>query len=101
MSNSSIWPLDKDFSGTSQSVPESNGNEGVLHIPQISKARALPSDGLMSSTGHLLRMEGSSLNRDAVSVFYSPYRMSLERDERRQDSTDEDNTAKDEIDKSV
>ena len=28
--------------------PESNGNEGAIHIPQSSKARASPSDGLMS-----------------------------------------------------
>ena len=29
----------------------SNDNEGVLHIPQISKARALPSDGFISYPG--------------------------------------------------
>ena len=51
----SIWPIDRTqlraiISG--QSEPGSNGNEGVLHIPQISKARALRSDGLMSYTGH-------------------------------------------------
>ena len=28
-----------------QSGPGSNGNEGVLHIPQISKAGALSSEG--------------------------------------------------------
>ena len=37
-----------------QSGPESNGNEGVLYIPQISKVGALPSDCLMSYPGHSL-----------------------------------------------
>ena len=33
--NSSIWPIDKKLTGTTtQSVDLSNGNEGVLHIPQ-------------------------------------------------------------------
>ena len=34
--------------------PGSNGNEGVLHIPQIYKAGASQSDGLMSYPGHSL-----------------------------------------------
>ena len=34
-----------------QRGPGSNGNEGVIHIPQISKAGALPSDCLMSYPG--------------------------------------------------
>ena len=37
----SIWPIDRTLSGAntlSQSGPESNGNEEVLHIPPISKA---------------------------------------------------------------
>ena len=38
----------------SQSGPESEGNEGVLQIPRISKSRASPSDGLMSYPGHSL-----------------------------------------------
>ena len=53
----SIWPKDNTLSGATtpgQSGPGSNGSEGVLHIPQISKARALPSDGLMSYPGHSL-----------------------------------------------
>ena len=37
-----------------QSGPGSNGNEGVLRIPQISKARASASDVLISYPGHLL-----------------------------------------------
>ena len=38
----------------SQSGPESDGNELVLRIPQISKAGASSSDGLMSYPGHSL-----------------------------------------------
>ena len=41
----SIWPMNRTLSGANtlgQNGTESNGNEGVLHIPQISKA--LPSD---------------------------------------------------------
>ena len=37
-----------------QSGPGRNGNEGIVHIPQISQAGALPSDGLMSYPGDLL-----------------------------------------------
>ena len=51
MSNSSIWLIDWTLSGATtpgQSGPGSNGNEGVLHIPQS----ALLPDGLMSYPGH-------------------------------------------------
>ena len=54
----SIWPIDRVLSGATnpgQSGPRSNGNEGVLPIPQISKAGALLSDGLMLYQGHLLK----------------------------------------------
>ena len=34
--------------------PGNNGNEGLLHIPQISMARTLSSDDLMSYLGHSL-----------------------------------------------
>ena len=47
----SIWFIDRTLSdGTTpgQSGPRSNGSEGSLHIPQISKAGASPSEGLMS-----------------------------------------------------
>ena len=47
----SIWPINGNLTGTTnpdQSGPGSNGNEGLLHIPQSSKAGAMPSDGLMS-----------------------------------------------------
>ena len=55
-----------------QSGPGSNGNEGVLHIPQRSNITgASLSDGLVSYLEHSL---GGlfSLCKDAVSVFYSP-----------------------------
>ena len=35
-----------------QSGTEGNGNEGVLHIPQISEAAASLSDGLVLYPGH-------------------------------------------------
>ena len=57
MSNSSIRPIDKTLSGPTtpgQSGDERNGNEGVLHIPQASKAGASPSDGLISYPGYSL-----------------------------------------------
>ena len=44
----SILPIDKTLSGATtpvQSGPGNNSNERVLHIPQISKAWASPSDG--------------------------------------------------------
>ena len=55
-----------------QSGPESDGNEGVLRIPQSSStAGTSPSDCLVSFPGHSL---GGVLPlcRGAVNVFYSP-----------------------------
>ena len=52
-----IWPRDGTVSGATtpvQSGPRSKGNEEVLCIPQSSKARALPSDSLMSHPGNSL-----------------------------------------------
>ena len=58
MSNSSIWPIDGTLSGAitlGQSGPGSNGNKGVLHIPQSSSiTRVSPSDCLVSCPGHSL-----------------------------------------------
>ena len=57
MSNSSIWPIDMTLSGATtqgQSGPGSNGNQGVLHIPQSSKIGASPFDALVSYPGHNL-----------------------------------------------
>ena len=71
----SIWPIDRTLSGTttpSLSGTGSNGNEGVLPIPQISKAAASPLDCLMLCPVHSLEVGVLPLCRDAVSVFYSP-----------------------------
>ena len=58
MSNSSIWPIDRTLSGAiipGQSRPESDGNKGVLHIPQSCNINeASSSDCLVSYPGHLL-----------------------------------------------
>ena len=51
MSNSSIWPTDRIVSGATtldQSSLGSNGNEGVLHIPQSSRTGVLWSDSFES-----------------------------------------------------
>ena len=52
MSNSSIEPIDWILSGAispGQSRPGSDGNDGVLRIPQTSSiTRASPSDSLVS-----------------------------------------------------
>ena len=51
----SIWSIDRTLSGVStpgQSGPWNNGNEGVFHIPQISKTRASSSDCFVSYPGH-------------------------------------------------
>ena len=51
----SVFSIDRTLSGAtipSQSGSDSNGNEGVLYIPQISKTRALLSDDLISYPGH-------------------------------------------------
>ena len=72
--NSSIWPIDRTIPGATtpgQSGSGNNGNEEVLFIPQISKAEASSSDGLMS---YSYTHGGGILPhyRDVVSVFYSP-----------------------------
>ena len=57
----SIWHIDKTLAGATppdQSGPGSNSNEEVLHIPQIFKARALPSVYLISYPGHSLVVVG-------------------------------------------
>ena len=53
----SIWPIDRiltSITNLDQSGPESNYNEGVLHISQSSRTRASPSKGWVSYPGHLL-----------------------------------------------
>ena len=67
LSNISIRFIDRTGTTTpDQSGPESNSNEGVLHIPQNSKTGALPSDGLMSCSGHLLRESDPSAETQLV-----------------------------------
>ena len=63
-----IWLIDRTLSGattSSQSETGSDGNEGVLHIPQNSSF-----DDLMLYSGHSLA--SLPFCRDAVSIFYSP-----------------------------
>ena len=59
MLNSPFWLIDRALSGATtpgQSGPGSDGNEGVLRIPQsFSITRAEQSDCLVSCTGHALR----------------------------------------------
>ena len=50
-----------------QSGPESNNNEGILHILQSPRAEALPSDGLMPYPGQSL--EGSDPSAEMQSVY--------------------------------
>ena len=50
-----------------QNEPKSNGNKGVFHIPQISKAEALPLDCLKSYPGHSLG--GSYPSAEMQSVY--------------------------------
>ena len=58
MSNSFTWPIDSTLSGATtqgKSGPGSDGNEGVLCIPQsYSITGATPSDCLVSYLGHSL-----------------------------------------------
>ena len=73
MSNSSSRPVDRILSGSttpSQSGPESNSNEKVLYFPQSLNIRFF---NRISSTlvGWVL-----PFCRDAISVFYSPSRLS-------------------------
>ena len=67
---SSIWPIDRTLSCATtpdQSGPKSDGNEGILHIPQSSSIiEASPSDCLASYPGVVLPH-----CRNAVSVFCS------------------------------
>ena len=53
-----MWPIDrtlKDTTPPSLSGPESNGDKGILDIPQSTWTVASPSDSLESYLGHLLR----------------------------------------------
>ena len=75
MQFSSIWPIDSTLSGAAtpgQSGAGSDGNEGVLSIPQSScNTGTSLSDYLESYTGISL-VGVVTLYREAVGVFYSP-----------------------------
>ena len=62
---SSIYPINRTLSGATtpgQSGPGSDGNKGVLHIPQSSSITgASPSDCLVSYPGHPLRESYTSV----------------------------------------
>ena len=72
---SSIQPIDRTLSGATtpgQSGPGSDGNEGVLCIPQSSSiAGTLPSDCLVSYPGHSLGGEGGSYSSAEKRSVYS------------------------------
>ena len=55
---------------SNQSGPGSKGNEEVIHIPQSSRPRDSPSDGLVSYLGHLL--ERVLTRPHCRDVFYNP-----------------------------
>ena len=77
MLNNFIWHIDKAQSGATtpdDSGPGSNGNKGVLHIFQISKGGASPSDELTSYLGHSFG-EVLLFCKDVIGVFYSPSRL--------------------------
>ena len=67
---SSIWPLDRPYEVLplwGQSGPGSNGNKGVLHIPQSSSITGTsPSDCLVSYSEHSLGEYHSSANMQSV-----------------------------------
>ncbi len=71
MSNSSVWPIDRTLSGATtldQGEPGSDGNEGVLHIPQSSSISGIwSSDCLVSYPGHPL--EWSYLSAEMQSMY--------------------------------
>ena len=73
MQFSSISPIDRALSGATilgQSEPGSNGNEGVIRIPQSpSITGTSPSDCLVSYPGHSWR--GGSYPSEEVQSVYS------------------------------
>ena len=56
-----------------QSESRSNGNEGVLHIPQNSRTEASPSDCLELYPEQFLELV-LALYRDSVGTIYQPLR---------------------------
>ena len=78
MSNSFVRPTEKNQSGATtpgQSVPRSDGNERVLHIPQsLRTTGAWPSNCLVSYPGHSLGESNPSPEK--LLVIYCPSRVS-------------------------
>ena len=73
-----IWSIDRILSGAptpGQSGPWSDGNEGVLRVPQSSRITVASPSELVSYPGHPL-VGALSLCRKAVGVFNSPSRLS-------------------------
>ena len=74
---SSNWPIDRILSGAttpSQCGPRSDGNEGILYIPQsYCITGASPSDCLISYLGHSFKE--SYPFRDTLCVLCSPSRL--------------------------
>ena len=71
----SIWPIDMTRSGATtpgQSEPGSDGNEEVLHIPQISSITEVSAWDCLVSYPRYLLGDVLPLCRDAVGIFYSP-----------------------------
>ena len=65
---SSIWPIDQTLSGAitpGQSGPESDGNEGVLCIPQSSSMTGI-SPTIVLYLGHLLEVSYPSAKKQPV-----------------------------------
>ena len=79
MQFTSIWPIDRTLSDVptpGQSGSGSDGNEGILYIPQISSITGTsPSDCLESYPGHMLEGGTYSSAEKPFGVFYSPSRL--------------------------
>ena len=82
---SSIWPIDRTLFGAiiaGQNGPESDGNEGVLHIPHCSGITGTSLSDCLVSFQDTRLVEVLLLCREAVGVFYSPSRLDKEELER-------------------
>ena len=69
-----FWSIVGTLKGTTTLV-QSNGNEGVVHIPKSSSIGASLSDGLVSYPEYSLEWV-LLLCKDAVGIFYSSSRVS-------------------------
>ena len=74
---SSIWPIDETQTGTTTlglSVPRSDGNKEVVHIPQSSRNEASPSNSLVSYSNSRHSLGGSltTLQRCSQCILQPP-----------------------------